>query len=476
MSRKLSFVVLIALTISLINANTIDQEIENKNVERAIDLTTQLVKITYKITLDHKSKKPISNYVFLLPTAECDKLSYLAARDTNKKELKVTNSKNANECSFTMTLPAASVSPVIQVEAVFVRALIPYPVEITQAERQLVRYFGSAYFYSPYKTLSQKTIIHLASRSIESFTPLKPSVNSDTQIIYGPYENVAGKTNFSLIKPVNSKIPLNLANTKSDIVVHYENNTPFMTIKRLERTIEISHWGNVAVEETIDIVHSGALLKGSFSRYDYQKDSRSGPASVKSYKTLLPASATGVYYRDTNGNISTSAMKVLKDSVELDLRPRFPLFGGWRTHYTIGYNVPSFEYLFHNGDQYMLKMRVLDHVYDDMVVDELVTKVILPEGCKNIKLITPYAVERKPDSLHFTYLDITGRPVITFRKTNLVENHINDFNVKYSFSRVMMLQEPLLVVVFLYFFYILVIFWMRLDFSIIKEREHVHKE
>lgn len=259
--------------------------------------------------------------------------------------------------------------------------------------------------------------------------------------------------------------------------MHYENNTPFMTITRLERTIEVSLWGNVAVEETIDIVHSGALLKGSFSRYDYQKDSRSGPASVKSYKTILPASATGVYYRDTNGNISTSAMKTLKDSVELDLRPRFPLFGGWRTHYTIGYNVPSFEYLFYKGDNYMLKMRVIDHVYDDMVVDELITKIILPEGSKNIKLITPYTVERKPDSLHYTYLDITGRSVITFRKTNLVENHINDFNVKYQFSRIMMLQEPLLIVVFLYLFFLFVIIWMRLDFSIIKDREqHSHKE
>jgi oligosaccharyltransferase complex subunit alpha (ribophorin I) len=249
-----------------------------------------------------------------------------------------------------------------------------------------------------------------------------------------------------------------------------------MTITRLERTVEISHWGNVAVEETIDITHTGALLKGSFSRYDFQKDGRSGPASVKNYKTILPASATGVYYRDTNGNISTSAMRVLKDSVELDLRPRFPLFGGWRTHYTIGYNVPSFEYLFHSGDQYLLKMRVIDHVFDDMVVDEIVTKIILPEGSKNLKLITPYSVERLQDTLHFTYLDITGRPVITFRKTNLVENHINDFNVKYNFSRVMMLQEPLLVIVFLYLIFLVIIVAMRLDFSIIKEKEHQHKD
>lgn len=79
--------------------------------------------------------------------------------------------------------------------------------------------------------------------------------------------------------------------------MHYENHTPFLTVTNLERVIEVSHWGNIAIEETIDIVHSGAVLKGSFSRYDFQKDTRSGQASVKSYKTILPASAKFIYYR-----------------------------------------------------------------------------------------------------------------------------------------------------------------------------------
>lgn len=194
MSRKLSILTLLVLIISSITANTIDPEIENKNVERVIDLTSQLVKATYKITLEHKSKKPISNYVFTLPIDECDKLSFITARDSAKKELKLTNSRNANGCSYSMTLPGSTTAnQVVNVEAVFARALIPYPTEITQAERQLVRYFGSAYFYSPYKTLSQKTNIQLASRSVESFTQIKPSVQSDTQIIYGPYENIERK-------------------------------------------------------------------------------------------------------------------------------------------------------------------------------------------------------------------------------------------------------------------------------------------
>ena len=42
-------------------------------------------------------------------------------------------------------------------------------------------------------------------------------------------------------------------------------------------------------------------------------------------------------------------MRILSDSVELILGPRFPLFGGWKTHYVLGYNVPSYEYLYNSG-------------------------------------------------------------------------------------------------------------------------------
>ena len=71
---------------------------------------------------------------------------------------------------------------------------------------------------------------------------------------------------------------------------------------------------------------------------------------------------------------------MLDDSVEVDLRPRFPLFGGWKTHYLLGYNVPSYEYLYSKGQNFALQMRILDHIYDDMLVDEFTLKIILPEG------------------------------------------------------------------------------------------------
>ncbi|XP_021917698.1 dolichyl-diphosphooligosaccharide--protein glycosyltransferase subunit 1 isoform X2 [Zootermopsis nevadensis] len=339
---------------------------------------------------------------------------------------------------------------VVDVETVYTLQLIPHPASITQKDKQLVLYNGNHYFYSPYPVKEQSTIVNLGTRNVESYTKLKPSSQSENIITYGSYEDVPP---FSVDK----------------MSVHYENNAPFLTITNLERVIEVSHWGNIAVEETIDLKHSGATLKGPFSRYEYQRETQSGLSSVRSFKTILPAAAADIYYRDEIGNISTSNMKILSDSVELDLRPRFPLFGGWKTHYVIGYNVPSYEYLFNRGDDYLLKMRFLDHVFDDMIVDEVTTKIILPEGSQNMQLTTPYPIEHLPNSLHFTYLDIKGRPVIILRKKNLVENHIQDFQLQYNFPRILMLQEPFLIVAAFYLLFVFVIVYVRLDFSITKD-------
>ena len=169
----------------------------------------------------------------------------------------------------------------------------------------------------------------LASDKIESYTQLKPTSKSEQTISYGPYEGIK-------------------AFEQSELSVHFESNKPFLTISSMLRVIEVSHWGNIAVEETIDMYHSGAKLKGPFSRFDFMR--RQGSHSVvKSFKTLLPPTANDVYYRDEIGNISTSNLRESSEQVELELRPRFPLFGGWRTHYTVGYNVPSYQYLFNKG-------------------------------------------------------------------------------------------------------------------------------
>ena len=44
-------------------------------------------------------------------------------------------------------------------------------------------------------------------------------------------------------------------------------------------------------------------------------------------------------------------------------------------------------------------------------------------------LKTPFNVQKGDNGLHYTYLDTVGRPVIVAYKNNLVEEHIQDFEV-----------------------------------------------
>jgi len=338
----------------------------------------------------------------------------------------------------------------VMVEVVLGGALEMFPVSISQKEKQLVRLTGNLYTFQPYQVKTQSSTVQLASSNVESYTKMKPASLSDSSISYGPYTNIA---------------PF----TTQEMMIHAENNAPMLVVTRLERVIELSMWGNIAVEETIDVAHKGAQLKGSFSRYDYQRE-QSGASSIKNFKTLLPASSKDVYYRDDIGNISTSHMKVMDDAVELDLRPRFPLFGGWKTHYVIGYNVPSYEYLFYSGSKHVLNMRLVDHIFDDMLVEETEVRVILPEGISDIELNTPYSVTRRDDGKHFTYLDTSGRTVVTFYTNKmLTENHIQDFQIGFTYTHSTMISEPLLLVSAFFLLYLAAIIYVRLDFSISRD-------
>lgn len=437
--------------LSLSSSGTLGQDLVVAKVQRTIDLTSHISKIASSVTIENSGKTAAKSFLFAVDPVLAPNLAFIGALHKSGEEeqkLEVRKEKDLYKITLPSSLEAGK-AVTIDVETVFNRALKPYPAQIAQSEKQFVQFSGNAYFLSPYKTTTQTTVVNCPSSSIESFSKVKPATQAESSITYGPYENKD-------------------AHSSADITVHYENNSPFLTVTSMERLIEVSHWGNIAVEETVDMGHTGAILKGAFSRYDYQRN-QDGVSSIKSFKTVLPSTARDVYYRDEIGNISTSHLKELDDMIEVELRPRFPLFGGWKTHYMLGYNVPSYQYLYNSGDKYVLKMRFVDHVYDDQVVENLKVKIILPEGATNIKFRAPYAVNRGKDELHFTYLDTFGRPVVIARKTDLVEQHIQDFELEYTFQKAMLLQEPMLVVGAFYLLFLIVIIYVRMDFSISKD-------
>lgn len=108
------------------------------------------------------------------------------------------------------------------------------------------------------------------------------------QLSYGPYTNIA---------------PL----TYEFLRVHFVYSFPMPMFTEAMRTIEISHWGNIKVDEYFNMFNEAAGIKGEFGRVDFNSyNPNDGKQAVKSLETQLPRYIKGLYYHDYIGNISSS--------------------------------------------------------------------------------------------------------------------------------------------------------------------------
>ncbi|KAI6243605.1 Dolichyl-diphosphooligosaccharide--protein glycosyltransferase subunit 1 [Aphelenchoides fujianensis] len=430
---------------------------------RTLDVTSQIVKTTVEYEVKNGGKSPTSSLLHGLSAKDHEKLAWIGANWEKRDGKKLTITKvdvaaaPKDRVFYKVDFPtplAAGETAKLVVRAELTQALRPFPAEISQADSQFMLFNGNAYLDSPYTIEKQSTSVKVGSVKVVDFTPVDPSKHQGDSIKYGPYNKIA-------------------PGSEKPITVHYENNAPFVVITSLHRWIEVSHWGNIAVEDTVEIVHRGARLRGEFSRLDFQMDRRGNNAPVvRQLKTQIPASARDIYYRDQIGNISTSVVIKRANRVDVELRPRFPL----RTTCSAT-TCPSVGFLHSSGSDYGLKIPFIDRIYDNAVIEKATVKIVLPEASSGFKLVSPFSVDRKADEVHKTYFDTTGRSVIVLEKENLVNGHAQPITLYYQFDRIMLLREPLLAVAAFFILFFVVIVFVRLDFSITeKPEQHLKKE
>ena len=90
--------------------------------------------------------------------------------------------------------------------------------------------------------------------------------------------------------------------------IHYTKNTPIPVFTEATKTIEVSHWGNINVDEHFEVFNYAAGIAGEFGRVDYNMyNPNDGRTAIKKFNTKLARYIRGLYYFDFIGNISTSA-------------------------------------------------------------------------------------------------------------------------------------------------------------------------
>uniref|UniRef100_A0A0E0DKE2 Dolichyl-diphosphooligosaccharide--protein glycosyltransferase subunit 1 n=1 Tax=Oryza meridionalis TaxID=40149 RepID=A0A0E0DKE2_9ORYZ len=446
------------------------------SAEKRIDLTSPIVKVFLTLKVENDATAPEASQVLLAFTpTEVEHLAIVKAtraEGKRKKKIYVPLSVKASDLaaapngarlySILLSTPLKPAEVMtLEVFYALTHSLEPFPAEITQSDPQLVYYRDSAVLLSPYHVLEQVTYIKMPSNRVESFTKVDPTGRAGNEVKYGTYNN----------QLPNSYVP---------ILVHYQNNRPFAVVEELVRKVEISHWGNVQITEQYKLKHGGAQHKGVFSssllygysfetflaRLEYQsRPSISGVSSFKNLLARLPPRVHSVYYRDEIGNISSSHLRSDSHKSELEIEPRYPLFGGWHCTFTIGYGLPLQDFLFESDDGRRYINLTFGCPLLDTVVDDLTIKVVLPEGSTSPQAVVPFLMEQYLET-SYSYLDVVGRTTVVLKKRNVVGEHNVPFQVYYEFNPIFMLAEPLMLISAVFLFFVACIAYLHMDLSI----------
>lgn len=452
---------LVLVSIFVLVARSFSQEIHITNAERRIDLTSHIVKVFLTLKVENTGETAASDILLAFPPTQVRHVAFIEALATTGKRKKtyvrldvkpaeLPDAPNGTKY-FTISLlnPLKSGdTATLEVLYIFTHALEPFPVEISQSESQLVYYRDSALILSPYHIKQQITFIKTPSTKVESFTRVESTNRAGTEIKYGPYED----------RPPYSFSP---------IIVHCENNNPFAVVEELVREVEISHWGSLQITEHYKLAHGGARHKGVFSRVDYQSRSFSGVYSFKHLLARLPPKVHSVYYRDEIGNISSSHLNIDSRKSELEIEPRYPLFGGWKATFVIGYGLPLQDFLFESSEGRRYLNFTFGCPFVETVVDKLTIKVVLPEGSKDPSAVVQFPVDQHLET-KYSYLDVVGRTVVVLEKKNVVPMHNSPFQVYYTFNPIFMLAEPLMLASVFFLFFVACLAYLHIDLSIRK--------
>ncbi|KAG6814173.1 hypothetical protein H0H92_000849 [Tricholoma furcatifolium] len=464
------------------------QSFENTAIVRAVELGGAIVHVTTTYAI--KATQPNAKvYTIALGQQEHERTSWFDVRVKGQQtSLPTSNhnfdaSQNYHLVDVTLDKPLALNATLnLVVESHQTHATFPWPAEATQKDEQALKYQTDLFILSPYNTAVQRTkikaqvpriISHTTPEGLEDFTLDATATKSGATVTFGPYNNIPASANNKFIEK-----------HQQSVEVHYYHEQPVLEITKLARSAEISHWGNnLNIQDDMVLHNAGPVLKGHFSRLEHQSQNfhkRPAPHVLPALTLHLPPGISNTYFYDLNGNVSTSHLRVAPSAGKgsrsnrfsvLDLRPRYPILGGWNYTFTLGWDAPLSDSAVYDksSGKYIVEVPVMTGI-PGAVVNSAEVSIILPEGATDVTYTTPFPAISNTVSTHVTYLDSIGRPKLTFEYANLTVMHAQSIYVSYSVPFGSHLRKPFVVGTAFFALFALAIVGRRIDLTIHKQK------
>lgn len=383
--------------------------------------------ISIVATLADDAQGPIDNYLMVIPSVMAPKLLHINAvidegdpsHDDPERRLQTARNMPIAEVFmtseeiplgsrlFTLNLPRPLTTDnrkitfgVILSYGDMWRAI---PAEAAQDAPLLVRFEASPYFYSPYPTLTQKTIVMVVKE--HTLMALNCPEPKDLTPVKAPAAGImAGASLYTCgvylnVPPFQEAQGLLGASIRTVAV-------PWIKIRRLDRQIEVDLFrSKLHIVEEYEFVHEGHRARGeTFSRITFLRGAHqaaasgglNAPETVPIMPLQIPSLAENVKVRDELGLLHGPQNRrpaPLADgrSHILELAPRFPLHGGWSFAQRLTYDLPLDKYLTRvpsslpGGPLVYRLMMPLFEILHDVPIEDMAVRVRLPSSVRTFE-------------------------------------------------------------------------------------------
>ncbi|KAI4117494.1 MAG: hypothetical protein LQ338_007542 [Usnochroma carphineum] len=443
------------------------QVFQNTNLLRNVNLEKGYVRETVNVVIENIDPKPQDEYYVPFSVDVIDKVGGFEARDkknpgpsfkTEVVEYDPYSPTQFLRITLPQPLPPKS-QLTLSISYHILSTLTPLPFQIGQQDKQYLLHTFSIYTPSAYTTLKQKTKLKLPTTDVPDVNGGSPDRQGST-FTYGPYDD---------------PIPPGALEPAS---VRYEFTKPLIHAALLERDVEVSHWGgNLATEERYWLTNQGAHLKENFNRVQWAATQYYNPptSALRSLNVPLKPGSVNPYFTDDIGNVSTSRFRSSKKEANLELKPRYPVFGGWKYSFRIGWDADLRHFLRKLNTPeggHVLKVPFLEgpKMAEGISYGKVEMRVILPEGARNVKFETEVPLVGVEEMVHSTFMDTVGRTTLKLTAMNVVdETRDKPLLVTYDYPFSAAFRKP--ITIFLGVMAVFVTAWGigRLDVSIGKQ-------
>ncbi|GAW80705.1 ribophorin I [Plasmodium gonderi] len=481
------------------------------HITKYFHLKKNHVEIIIRGDLKNKSDKTVDNFIFFLPYHEAFQATTLHVKDKNENHLRYQilkevqdNGKGIKVDPFNedydleqfqvkvykvMLNKKLHKNEKISVEYAYSigQAYYPFPVDISLMENQNLLFYFSSKILLPYNVEEKEEIKIFLCRNCTI-------VQMEDHNFLKNFEKMNDDTYFYEKKKKNE---LNAFSLGYKVLFYFQSNNNLGYFEKVVKDIKISQLGYIYEKEEY-ILHNNAARVNKFDRYilsDLENKHTSGEKEPKNEQTTIIYSMKSkinydIYeyeYFDDIGKIYLIRAEEIYDKkkekslIQFDIRPRYPLLGGWRAHF--------FNAFYHHSNLYQVKNKKNYYAYKidispsikSFFIKQLNVRIFLPPFSEDVSIISRDDNINILTSSKKEWLDwFTFRNVIEIQIEKFFpqidENYYQNMLVMYKFRFFNIFRKPILII-FILFLVILLFFFLRgLTFEFNTENENLARK